>query len=270
MLALAGREKNSTFANANNCNLMSFFLIIASNGFITGQLQLADASAFVSNPGNVAGGAFFSQSQVTTAINTVNSLSSSLGAETGTPLIITGGSGGIPQPFSASSGTLDGSGNEVFTVAANALHNNSTGITINGTASQFVVININNGTSNESLNGPILLSGGITSDHVLFNFTGTSGHLGSGSTNGSVENGNFLAPNMLVNLDNVVIDGRLFGGQRGADFSIVSGFMLNQPVSPRSVGGAPEPSSIVLIGIGGIACLAGYSWRNRQQIAADR
>src|SRR5262245_56437392 len=55
---------------------------IASNGFIreavagqpsTGQLQLVDASATVSNPGNVQGGVLFNQSQVTTAINTVNS-----------------------------------------------------------------------------------------------------------------------------------------------------------------------------------------------------
>ena len=70
---------------------------IASNGFIrdavagnsaTGQLQLADATATVSNAGNVQGGVLFSQSQVTTAINTVNALSTTFGGETGTALTI--------------------------------------------------------------------------------------------------------------------------------------------------------------------------------------
>ena len=36
---------------------------IASNGFITGQLQLADSSASVSNPANVSGGVFFNRAR---------------------------------------------------------------------------------------------------------------------------------------------------------------------------------------------------------------
>jgi len=67
---------------------------IASNGFISpapgvpgsGRLDLVDASATISNPGNVSGGVFFNQSQVTTAINAANSLNSTLGAEAGVGL----------------------------------------------------------------------------------------------------------------------------------------------------------------------------------------
>jgi hypothetical protein len=93
---------------------------------------------------------------------------------------------------------LDGSGNRVFTVGSNGFNNNNGGFTIVGLATDFVVININNGTTNESLGGPISLSGGITPDHVLFNFTGTSGNLGA-SAGGATVNGLILAPNMKIN-----------------------------------------------------------------------
>ena len=178
---------------------------------------------------------------MTTAINTVNALSNSLKTESGTALSVTGNG----QIISASSGTLDGNGNEVFTVAANAFNNNSGGLTISGTSSQFVVININNGTSNEALNGPISLTGGITADQVLFNFTGT-GNLQGGSTNGSIENGIFLAPNMNINLSHTTIDGRLFGGAAGRDFQLVSGFNLNAPPAPPP-SPAPAPPSLALV-----------------------
>jgi hypothetical protein len=258
-------QLNNSTINGNvgiGANLGSGGVQIASNGFIklggggTGRLDIVDASATVSNPGNVAGGVHFSQSQVTIALSTVNSLNTTLGAESGTTLTISGSG----QTVLASSGTLDGSGNHVFTVVANGFNNNSGGFTIQGSSTDYVVINIDNGTSNESFQGPINLTGGITSDHVLLNFVGTSGNLGSGSTNGAAINADILAPNMAVNLDNMVINGRLFGGLSGQDFQTVSGFTLNQPVN------VPEPSSVALLGLGGLAATAARlrrRWRRR-------
>ena len=108
-----------------------------------------------------------------------------------------------------SNGTLDAFGNRVFSLTTSAYSNNNQGFTVVGGASDFVVFNINNGTSNEALGGPISLSGGIISDHVLFNFVGTSGNL-QAATGGVTVNGIFLAPNMKINLDNVIsINGRL-------------------------------------------------------------
>jgi hypothetical protein len=231
---------------------------IASNGFITGRLDLVDPSGSISNPGNVSDGVFFNQSQVTTALNIVNSLNTTLGAEAGTALTISGGG----QLVNVSTGTLDASGNRVFSLTAASFNNNNQGFTVLGGASDFVVFNINNGTSNEALGGPISLSGGITSDHVLFNFVGTSGNLGA-SAGGATVNGIFLAPNMKINLDNVTINGRLFGGRTGQDFSIVSGFELNQPATAAT----PEPSSLVLLGIGGIAMLGIRQQRSRKRAA---
>ena len=55
------------------------------------------------------------RSQVTTALNTVNALSTTFAGETGSALTIVGGG----QVVNAIQGTLDGSGNRVFTVASN-------------------------------------------------------------------------------------------------------------------------------------------------------
>lgn len=240
---------------------------IASNGFIneatpgqpsTGQLQLVDAAASVSNPGNVQGGVLFNQSAVTTAINTVNSIAATLAGEAGTSLTISGGG----QVVNASSGTLDGSGNRVFTLASNAFNNDNGGFSINGTASQYVVLNINNGVSNEALGGPISLTGGITADHVIFNFTGTSGNLGA-SAGGATIAGVFIAPNMKVNLDNMTLDGWLFGGRTGQDFQLVSGFELDTPTVVTPV---PEPASAIF-GIALLGVCAATRLRARAAVA---
>ena len=235
---------------------------IAGNGFITGQLQIVDSSESVSNPGNVSGGVFFNQSQVTTAINTVVALGTTFAGETGSALTIVGGG----QVINASSGTLDPSGNEVFTVAGNGYNNNSGGITINGTASQFVVINVNN-TGNEGIGGPINLSGGITSDHLFFNFTG-SGNFGStldvNQTAAFTANGIFFVPNMKVNINNIDIEGRLFGGAAGQDFQTVGGFVLNAPQLP----GVPEPSTTVLALVTAIFGLGYARYRRKSSTPA--
>ena len=223
---------------------------IANNGFITGQLQIVDSSETVTNPGNVGGGVLFNQSQVTTAINTVVALGTTFAGETGSGLVIVGEG----QVINANSGTLI-NGNEVFTVAGNQYNNDKGGITITGTASQFVVINVNN-SGNESIGGPISLTGGITSDQVFFNFTG-SGNLGSTLVSpfaAFTVNGTFFVPNMKVNLNNIDIEGRLFGGQAGQDFSTVGGFVLDAPQLP----GVPEPSTTALAFVMAVAGL-GYA-----------
>jgi hypothetical protein len=252
---------NSTIAGNVGIGSGLGAVLIAGNGLIspipgqagTGRLDLAGASAGVSNTGNIAGGVLLGQSPVTTAFNLINALGSTLGTEVGTALTISGGG----QVVNASSGTLDAGGNRVFTVVSNGFNNNSGGFTIAGTASDSVVININNGTSNEALGGPISLTGGITADHVLFNFTGTSGTLTS-SVGGATVNGIILAPNMSIDLDNMTLDGRIIGGQAGQDFQLVSGFHLNQPTALGPGSGptqaAPEPITL-LLSLGGLGLL---------------
>jgi hypothetical protein len=119
----------------------------------------------VSGGGTVTGGVFVNDPFVTSALNWVNiNLSQTLGGEAGTALTLTSS-----QTILASSGILDGSGNRVFGTTSVNLNNAST-LTISGSASDYVVINVTD--NNPAFNGKIVLTGGITSDQVLFNMFG--------------------------------------------------------------------------------------------------
>src|SRR4029077_10890391 len=130
-----------------------------------------------------------------------NALSQSLGLENGASVSISSGGS-----VNASSGTPDGNGNKVFTVSSVSFANGT--FTVTGSPNDFIVFNI---PFAASLNGSIVLAGGITSDQVLFNFTpapGASPHaaynnayanLTGGptmtiSTNGLTTSGVFLDP----------------------------------------------------------------------------
>ena len=72
---------------------------------------------------------------------------------------------------------------------------NGNTLTINGTASDYVVIDIT-GTNN-ALDGALTLTGGLIPDHVLINFIGSGGNV-QGAANGATLSGTFLIPNQGV------------------------------------------------------------------------
>jgi hypothetical protein len=207
----------------------------------------------------------YSVADVTTALSSINSLSQTLGLETGTNTTISSGGSIL-----ASNGTLDGSGNYVFNVTSISFPNGT--FTVNGGASDHVVLNIADGVGNNGLNGSVTLSGGITSDDVLFNYTPSTSNLTTYnndytnltggptmtiSTNGLTTTGVFLDPtgNFQVNHSN--INGRVIGGD-SQNSSFVSGAELTAPV--------PEPSTFALICVGAISLLA-FAWRRRSRTA---
>jgi len=180
---------------------------------------------------------------VTTAISYVNNLSQTLGGEAGTNLTLTSS-----QTINATAGILDAGGNRVFDTTSVNL-NNSTTLTINGSASDFVVINVTD--NNPAFNGEIVLTGGITSDHVLFNMFGgnytthTGGPTLTISTNGQVTTGTFLDPNGGMQINHSTLNGRFFGGDV-VNQQIVSGADINAPPSGQGESPVPEPSTVVL------------------------
>jgi hypothetical protein len=116
---------------------------------------------------------------------------------------------------------------------------NNQNLVINGSANSYVVVLV---TGNMSLVGTasILLTGGITADHVLFYFNSSSGSI---STNvGDVLNGIFLAPNSTMILDGVW-NGEIIGG---GNITLQSGMTVNQVQQVQ----VPEPSTWSMLGLG--------------------
>jgi hypothetical protein len=124
-----------------------------SNAAITGTqpVSLGGAPSPASVNSNVAA--------VESAITTAKNLSSTYGAEAGSGTAVT--IHNTTQTIQASNGFLDPSGAFVFTAPSFSLNHNT--LTVNGTSSQFVVIDVN-GTGSNALDGALTLTGGITPD----------------------------------------------------------------------------------------------------------
>jgi hypothetical protein len=190
-------------------------------GSLTGDIDFA-GNINITNTNGISGSVNANVANVNTAFSTITSLSANLGGEPGTSLTLTGSA----QTINASSGTLDASGNRVFT-AVSGFAPHAT-ITINGAATDYVVINVPSGQLMK-LSSAVSLTGGITDDHVLFNVLGTGNEVG-GAANGATFHGVVVALNRKFNVDNVVVNGRLIGGD-SADFQTVSNFHLVAPPS---------------------------------------
>jgi hypothetical protein len=212
-----------------------------SSGTITGNFDFA-GTAPGSLGGAVDGSVNSNVAAVTSAYNTLKSLSTTFASESGMALA---GSGTVQ----ANSGTMDGAGNYVFT-ATTSTFLQAGALTINGTASQYVVINITDSVQEIQLKNLLNLTGGISSDHVFINITGNEQVVGN--TNEGVINGTFFAPNATINIDQTTLDGRIFGGV--GSFTLQDGFNLNAPST------VPEPASIAMVLLSGgmAACYATY------------
>jgi len=216
-----------------------------TSGTITGNLDFAGTAPANLGGGAVDGSVNSNVAAVTSAYNTLATLSNTFAAETGTTLA----GNGMVQ---ATSGVLDSSGNYVFTGSTSTFLQNGA-LTINGTASQYVVINITDNVSTIQLKHLLNLTGGITSDHVFINITGNETI--NGNTNGGVINGTFFASEATIHIEQTTLDGRIFGGV--GNFQLENGFNVNAPTT------VPEPASLAMLLLsGGMA--AGYATYRRR------
>jgi hypothetical protein len=164
--------------------------------------------------------------------------------------------------------TLNASAGAVFTLNLQLVHvfnassftngGNQT-LTINGSASDLVVINLG-GLGNIQFHGGIAFTGGIGADNVIFNMGGGNFVTNTGGASLDINNnggaagvaqGIFLNPNGAISLVNADIFGRVYGGD-AHDFQFVSGVNITVPG-----GQVPDAgSALALLGIG-LAFLAG-------------
>ena len=171
---------------------------------------------------------------VTTAVNAINSLSS--GISGGTNLNLSGLNGNTVNVY-ASTGTLEtisGVQCYVFNVTAYSANNASVLNIIGDNTGTPVVFNFatgtgNYGNNNVNLGGSVTLSGGLTSNEVLFNFQ-SSGKNVSLNNNGENYYGIILAPNDPLSATDTNLYGRLFGGA-GGDMHVQSGGNIYAPAA---------------------------------------
>jgi hypothetical protein len=235
---------NGNVATDNSATTAGGNYVQFSSGTINGNFSFVGTAQTNLGAGTLNGSKIANDVRVSSAYNTISSLSTTFAGEAGTTFLAGA------QTLNATSGTLDASGNRVFTTtAANFL--SSGALTINGTSSDYVVIDVT-GNNNVQLKNLLNLTGGITDDHVFINITGTGQQVG-GNTNGGIVNGIIVALNDKFNIDNTTIDGRVIGGGSDQDFQLVSGFVLNAPV-----GAVPEPSTwaMMLLGFLGLGVIA--------------
>jgi choice-of-anchor A domain-containing protein len=230
----------------------------ADGSMIAGQLDFAAAQSSPDqyidkqSSGNWAGPALPSPNYnvfgVTTALKAVAALSTSL-AGVGNNLAING-----PQIVDASAGLLQTINNVVYRIFNVTSYTFKDGevLTINGDGGGNPVV-FNFGNYDVALKGLVNLVG-LTPDQVLFNFTGTNNvslNTKASTYADKAFQGTIIAMDSKITLDNANLVGHVYGGDND-DFEIKGGSSINM---------IPEPSSIVLLGLG----LAGLTAMRRRR-----
>jgi hypothetical protein len=167
---------------------------------------------------------------------------------------------GSPSGALASSFTWTGDGGtNVAKLTSINLSSGST-LTLNGSASDVFILNIT-GNFSGSGSGKIVLSGGVTPDHVLFNMicTGASQSCNNADTNEPAVtfSGSFVGAGIVLGLDSDITQDTPGGGWTGRFFGdtdetikLFSEATITQPTPTTPT---PEPATLALMGTGILA-----------------
>lgn len=154
--------------------------------------------------------------------------------------------------------TITGNGGYNIINVGSISINGTKKLTLQGGANDVFVLNVSDSVSFFQVNStPIVLSGGVTANHVLFNLLNTSGAANALTVGTNVTLvGTFIAPSASMNL---MLSDNIYGGL----FAGGNNLAINSGIITADVFALPEPSSFVLVGI---ACLFGLgTWSRRRR-----
>jgi choice-of-anchor A domain-containing protein len=192
-----------------------------------------DSTTTLTGPGVITGSKFVQS--MTSIVNDALTCSASNGALTPT------------QSFGSvtAATTINGnSGINVIAINGSINLGGTNSLVLNGTDSDIFVVNV---TGSVAMNGSseLGISGGVTDDHVLWNFIGPSGNVSLQV--GNVVHGTMLGPEYsLTNGDGSYYGGMIFGG---SDIKLLSGAYVTHETF------VPEPASLGLFGLGAVTLL---------------
>jgi choice-of-anchor A domain-containing protein len=174
----------------------------------------------------------YNVSAVTTALSTVNGLSTSLGGLPGTSITLNNAN----QTVNESSGELQTTGGNTYRVfnVTSYSENNGDVVTISGDGSGDTVVFNFTSNNNVNLGGDVVLTGGLTPDQVIWNFASSNQNIQLNNNASSYPyptyayRGVILAPNDKLSVVNSSLIGRVYGGDSG-DMQIVSGDNIHTP-----------------------------------------
>ena len=229
-------------------------LTLSNWGTVTGPIVTGGTFTNATGPyasygSSVSHGSVASPIDFSAEATALRSISTSLGGTAGTTV----------SPVYGTLTFTGGAGVDVFHVLASDL-SKATGLVINAPSGATVIIDVD-GTSASIQNAGFSLHGGIGADHVLYNFDGAT----SLSLSGVGVEGTILAPWASVAFNNGAVNGSLIalnltGSGETHIFDGGSGpstlFDGTLPLTSLNVTPVPEPASLALMAVGGVALVA--------------
>jgi choice-of-anchor A domain-containing protein len=137
---------------------------------------------------------------------------------------------------------------------------NGSALTIEGSATDIFIFDVNS-TFVSNNGGSVLLTGGVTPNHILWNYLGTSAvAFTGGSTTGNQWDGTVLAPYAQVQLHDRLFNGAFISGQ---NISVTSNPVINwKPFTPNP--SVPEPATYATT-LGALLCIVGLIGRRNKK-----